>query len=260
MRKMLPILICLLCVGASDALAQTKSSSASNDFKGVVYDREITGDFKWHTNGWSVAVNKARIKTYYKTTFYQLELGEIKHPKEYSQRLESRFLDSSPNSFVYGKQNSLFVLRANKGAKRYFTEKASQKGVAVGMSYAIGAALGILKPYYLELRQFRDNSGKFTLASEKYSEENAVRFLDINQSIYGASSFWQGISELRVVPGIHGKIALHLDWGAFDEYVKAFEVGLMADIFPRKMPLMITQENRPFFINFYLNVQFGKRS
>ncbi len=258
MKKIICLFISCLLI-QHIAFSQSKNSG-STDYKGVVYDSELTGDIKWHTNGWAIGFNKARIRTYYKTTFYNIEFGEVTHPKEYSQRLENRFLNNSPSSFVYGKQNNFFALRAGIGEKRYFTEKAAQRGVAVGMSYVIGGVLGILKPYYLELRQFKDNNGRFDIGSEKYSAANASRFLDIDQTIYGGSSFWTGIGELNVVPGIHGKIALHLDWGAFDEYVKACEVGIMADIFSKKIPIMITTENRPFFINFYLNLQLGKRS
>ena len=70
------------------------------------------------------------------------------------------------------------------------------------------------------------------------------------------------MDELSILPGVHGKIAVHFDWGAFDQYVKAFEAGVMVDVFTKKAPIMIEvgdNQNRAYFINLFLNVQFGKR-
>jgi hypothetical protein len=51
-----------------------------------------------------------------------------------------------------------------------------------------------------------------------------------------------------------------MDWGAFDEMVKALEIGLSVDVFARKAPIFVGDEqNRQVFFNFFLNLQFGKR-
>jgi hypothetical protein len=64
---------------------------------------------------------------------------------------------------------------------------------------------------------------------------------------------------LSILPGIYGRAGVHVDWGAFDEYLKAVEAGIMLDIFPKKVPIMVNEENRPFFLNFYISAQLGKR-
>ena len=50
-----------------------------------------------------------------------------------------------------------------------------------------------------------------------------------------------------------------MDWGAFDEFVKALEIGLMVDVFTKRAPILVSDENRQVFFNFFLNLQFGKR-
>ena len=35
--------------------------------------------------------------------------------------------------------------------------------------------------------------------------------------------------------------------------------GAMLDVFPKNVPLMVSEENTPFFFNFFLNLQLGKR-
>ena len=89
-------------------------------------------------------------------------------------------------------------------------------------------------------------------------------FLDIN-SIYGATGLQRGLNPLSIQPGAHAKIAVHLDWGAYDEFVKSVEAGVALDVFLREMPIMIDSprvpnaENKMLFINLYINLQLGKR-
>lgn len=246
----------------STIAAQTfQSKSFSNS--GILYDKEITADLRLHTNGYAFAINVGKMKTYYLTQYYHFEVGELKHHKEYKQNdLNSNFPGGSARSYIFGKQNNLFVARAGFGQKRYFSEKAKRKGLAIGVTYELGPSIGILKPYLLEINNGIDNPSGSTI-SIQYSEETHTQFLD-RTSIEGASGFLKGWNDLSLVPGGQFKLALHFDWGAFDEIVKAFEAGIMGDIYFKKIPIMVenaaTQtENRPFFINLYLNLQFGKR-
>jgi hypothetical protein len=235
--------------------------------KGIVYDREFTVDLKLHTNGYALGVNIAKLKSYYRTRFINFEIGEIKHPKEFRQSFDFQAQAAKVSrAFVFGKQNNLLVLRGGLGEKRYYSQKARRKGLAIGLSYEGGASLGLLKPYYLELLRPSDPADvqTFSIRSEQYTEENASIFLDISR-IYGSSGFSRGLGEISVLPGLHGKAAVHFDWGAFDEFVKAMEAGIMVDVFFQNVPLMVesplvgNSENRSFFINLYLNLQLGKR-
>ncbi len=231
----------------------------SYESKGIVYDREITFDLQFlQTNGWSLGFNKGKLKTYYLTPYYHFGIGALKHIKEYRQQSfdntgVSSIADSQ--SYVFGKQNSLYVVRAGYGQKRYFSEKAKVRGLAVGVNYELGPTLGLLKPYYLDLK-YDD-----TFRSEKYSEENHDVFLE-RQRIEGSSGMLRGLSEISIRPGIHARSSVHFDWGAYDEFVKAVEAGFMIDVFFSNIDLMVEMEgveNRPFFMNVFLNLQLGKR-
>lgn len=230
---------------------------------GVVYQKEFTMDLRiLQTNGFGIGVNFGKLKTYYKTRYWHIEIGELKNPKEYRQNANSATnFPGSPRSYIFGKQNNFFLLRGGLGMKKYLSEKASNKGVAVGYSYEIGPTIGFLKPYYLELPVQNDQFGGYSTVSEKYSEETADRFLNTNL-ITGSSGIAKGMGELKPVPGIHAQFAFHFDWGAFDEVVKALEAGIILDAFPRKVPILVeleNVENTPIFLNLYVNLQFGKR-
>lgn len=231
------------------------------NWKGVVYKKEWNVDFRLLTNGFAVALNLGELRTYYKTNYYHFEIGWLKDPRERKQSKNSRFtLLNNSSSFIYGKKSSLLTLRAGIGKKIYLSEKARRKGVAVGYSYEFGPSIGLVRPYYLILERM-DEDGRTIESLEKYSEENADLFLN-TKKIIGSGGYFSGFNELSIRPGIQGKAALHLSLGAFDRTVKALELGFMFDIYTKKIPIMIENDvikNRPYFLNLYVSLQFGKR-
>jgi hypothetical protein len=250
----IPLLFSFLLLSSLSVFAQ----STAKPLKGIIYKRETAYNLKVSTNrGLIFGVEKGKLRAYDLTTFYHLSLGEIHHPKEVRQSAppQTRY-----RSFVYGKQNSLFALRAGWGKKKYFSEKAKVKGVAVGMSYSLGPTLGLLKPYYLALTRFNpDNPLNYSIRFEKYSENNADVFLS-NSRILGAAPFTKGLTEIGLLPGANASLAFQLDWGAFDQRVRALQLGVMLDVFPNNTPLLVGERNTPLFFNFFANLQFGKRS
>ncbi|MGB2735027.1 MAG: hypothetical protein WBC35_14220, partial [Saprospiraceae bacterium] len=212
-----------------------------------------------HSSGFNIGYRKGIIKKYYLTTYYHIDFGSLKHPKEYHQSLRTQSIlhnIPSANGFVYGKQNSFYALRGGLGAKRYFSEKAKRKGVAVALSYEAGPALGITKPYYLDIRKY--DGDRYKIEAERYSEETKADFLDLN-SIAGSSSFLKGITHLGIIPGIQGKASLNFSFGEQEQFVKALEAGMLIDVYARKIPIMVETPNTAYFINFYVGVEIGKR-
>ncbi len=257
MQRLLIIIISLLFIGIQ-GFSQT-GFEGEEELKGIVYNKELTFDFRFHTHGFfSLAANKAKIRTYYRTTFYHLEIGTLKHARESKNNdLGISYQGYQSNDYVFGKKNSLWVVRGGYGEKRYFSEKQERKGVAVGISYLGGVTLGLLKPYHLNLR-INDGDNNFTLVRTSYNEEVHDDFLDV-YNILGSSGFRYGWGGIRPIPGVHAKLGVHLDWGAYDEFVKALEFGFMVDGFYKKVPIMISEDNKFLFVNVYLALQFGKR-
>jgi len=236
------------------------------NLKGIVYDFETIWEARIHPQGFALSYRKGRLKSYYKTTYQNFELGYIKHSQERKQtkNLINRTIrggNGLPNSFVYGKSNQFFALRYSRGVKKYLSEKTRRKGVAMGWIYEGGASVGLQKPYQLRvIRTGADVTDQF-IEVIQYNEENEADFLNYD-GIYGGTSFWQGWDSVTPTIGLHGKLGMHWAVGAFDKKVKAAEAGVMVDVYPNKIPLIIERgdiRNSNYFIKLYLSFQFGKR-
>jgi hypothetical protein len=252
-------LIFAIAVLATTQLS-AQSTRLNKDAQNFLYNKEKGLEVRGHTHGWAANFLMGDINSYYKTTYFRFGLGELKSHKEVRKSTDPTNSPSqSFRQYTYGKQNFAYVLRGSYGVKRYYTEKASKNGVALATSYSGGLTTALMLPYYVEVGGPRD--AKTT--SIKYSADTQADFLD-PQKIKGKSSILKGIGETRVIPGIHGQVGVHLDWGAFDEFMRAVEVGVMIDIFPKRLPIMApingVDENRPYFFNLYVSLQLGKRN
>lgn len=266
MRLSFLYIIMIIFGAVFPARSQTVFQPKQSDFelKGFIYNEEVAGDLRIHTNGFTIGFNLGKIKTYYKTTYNHFSIGYINDPREKKQNKNISLPSVVPSSsFIYGKQNNLLILRAGKGVKRYWTDKAKRRGVSIGYHYEAGPALGFLKPYYLNILYIEDGgSPGYRIQEEKYSESNRETFLDDN-AIYGGTGYFKGFNEMKIVPGIQAHAGILISMGAYEEYVRNLQIGVMADVFIKDMPIMIETENissKPYFINLYLNFQFGKRT
>jgi len=112
--------------------------------------------------------------------------------------------------------------------------------------------LGVTKPYYLDLKVLDG------VVSQSYSEENRSCFLN-PACVRGSTGFLSGFGELGIVPGGFAKAGLNFDWGAYNHFVKALEMGVMVDVYTEAAPIMLTEDNKAIFPTLYIALQLGKR-
>jgi hypothetical protein len=235
--------------------------------KGIIYSKEFSGGAYVATNGWGIMMEHGKIKSIKKTRLMYWSFGELRDMRMRKQNADLGFFGSapgneSPKDFFFGRQNNFYALRFGLGQKKVLGDKAEKNGVRVGLTYTAGLALGFLKPYYLNLAYLIDDSDPrfqtYAVFTQKYSERNADKFLDW-YSIAGASGFKYGLKEIEPVPGGFGKIGLNFDWGKIEEMQMALEVGVMADVYYKRVPIMVADNNKPYFLGAYIQFQFGKR-
>lgn len=256
------ILIAFLLIGGVVSGQKTLQPKGQQyEYKGIVYNKERAYNFTIHTNGFRFGMDFGSIQTYYKTRYYHVSIGHLKHRAEERQNknINLRGFGSS-RAFIFGKQNHLYTIRGGVGVKRYLSEKAKRKGIAVGWNYELGPVLGILRPYEIIVSRI-NNSGTPQPVAISY-ESDPETFLEY-YNIYGGNSFFSGWNNLGIRPGLQAKLGAHFSLGAFDKYVRAFEFGFMVDYFFTKVPIIVENEiheNQAMFFNLYVTLQLGSRT
>lgn len=200
------------------------------------------------TNGYGIFYELGKRKSARYTNLYAIELTEIKHRKEEKIGGDQFF----SNSFVFGKENNFYQGKLGFGQQYILGQKGNKNGVAVTVSLVGGLDLGLLKPYYLDVVDSAGNN-----LSIKYEDNNSL-FLD-RGAIYGGSGFTKGWNELKIKPGLFVKSALRFDFGRYNESMQALEIGVSAEGFSQKIPIMINNPSKQIFTQIHVAFVFGGR-
>jgi hypothetical protein len=181
---------------------------------------------------------------------YDLDFVIVKDPKEI--KLTSNFNYYSSRSFVFGKKNSFFELKGTIGKQYEMYRKNDKGGISIRYFYSAGPTLGLLKPIYYDIRYYSSQPPYETSKVEKFNTS-------IHQSnINGRASFFKGFNELSIVPGASVKAGFNFEYGREDAIIRAIEVGLGMDIFPKQIPIMATEHNNFLFFNMSAGYRFGR--
>ena len=244
----------------------------------IIFKREFNMGIKAHTNGFGLSAHFVKIHDIYKKTVYEIGITDIKHPKEFRQQSLFASGRTTARGFVYGKRNNFYTLNASVGKIRIIADKGRKSGVQVSYYYGGGASLGIVKPYILQLIYGISEAGEYLYEPVRYTEENANFFL--NQAlIYGAAGPTYGWAFVKPAPGIQAKVSVMFDWANYNEFVKAIEIGAMANAYAflekrykavdgqivedglklGRIPILVGDNNSFVFANFYVRMLFGKR-
>jgi hypothetical protein len=178
-----------------------------------------------------------------------LEVVEVKHPKEY------RLYSYTGDSFIRGKQNSLFVIRPHYGRELTLFRKAAESGVQVNAVGAIGPSLGLLAPYYIRYEHNTVNGGIPQVRTEQYDPVLHPE----EKYIEGSAGVLTGIGESKLNLGIHTKAGLSFEYGRYNESITGVEVGFMLEAYPKKIIIIPEANNRQIFTSVYLNIYYGRR-
>jgi hypothetical protein len=267
LRPLTFLTFCLFC--SSVLIAQQRLPGYSNIYgatgKGLVYDNEMTFNISLASpRNFLIGMRSGKLVSFDEMRYWSLSFGDLRHPRERRENPDriNLLTNRVSRAYVFGRQNQLYALRLGFGKRKYFSEKARQRGVAVGYSYEFGPTLGILKPYYLEVDAGEPNSNR--IIDIRHTGINTAEFLNQDR-IFGASAWTQGIDELSIRPGIHAKAAAHFAFGAYDEMAKSLEAGISADFLLGETDIMIESDltpgvtNNPLHISLFINVQLGKR-
>ncbi|RAJ83351.1 hypothetical protein CLV59_103318 [Chitinophaga dinghuensis] len=221
-----------------------------------VFQRDFSLGGRLNTDGWSGFFELGYRKSRKVVNYFQFEFSEKKSLKEYKQQgYAPTDMGIASRPYVYGKQNNFYPVKLGIGQRYLIGGKANKNGVEVSAIYYGGISIGLLKPYYLSV-----NVGNDQIKEIKYDPNGPYKdaFLD-QYAVTGGGGFGKGWSEVSVVPGLHAKLGMRFDWAHFNEVVSALECGVNAEMYTKKIPIMINEGNKQFIFNAYVGLQFGKR-
>lgn len=204
-----------------------------------------------HTNGFMGTFRYGKFLTGFSKRIYEIEIGNIKHPKEIKS---INPFESDVRGYVFGKLNYFYFVRPSIGYHKVFIPKQSIRGVSVTYVVHGGLSLGFAKPVYLNIQEDELGTNNKIIVRRRYDPDKHDQ-----GDIYGRASLLNGIDEMKLYPGLFGKFGLHFDYAQKRESLRSVEVGIKTDVYMQDIPLMAFTDNRPYFLNLYLEILFGQR-
>ncbi|MFI5133764.1 MAG: hypothetical protein ACHQEB_05480 [Chitinophagales bacterium] len=216
----------------------------------MVFSKQSILGIQFRTNGYGGFYEFGKMKTTRKTMIFRLDINETKSQKE--QKLENGGVFFA-NSFVYGKVNHFYPTTLGVGQQYILGQKGNKNGVAVSAVYNAGLALGLLRPYYIDVKDPLTGN----TVTIKFTSQDSALFL--GPTIIGSGGFGKGWSEIKVRPGAYAKAALRFDYGRFNEVVSGIEAGISVEAYADKIPIMLYQKDKRIFFQGYISLLFGHR-
>jgi hypothetical protein len=243
MKKLLIIAVASL-FGAISVSAQ----GDLNDQQKVFFRNERSFAFLLNSDGLGLSFREAKRIDFLNKRLFEIDAGTMKHPKEYKT---SNPYTTGTGSFVFGKLNSAFFLRAGIGHQHEIFKKADLGGIAIRYFYSAGPVIGIYKPIYYKVL-YPISLTEFEIREEKFTSSIAVP-----ADIYSRAPFTKGLNETKALPGLYGKFGFNFEYSKEDKVIHAIEVGTQINAFPKKIPIMASNDNKAIFFSFFVSYRFG---
>lgn len=245
----LKILAILLIGFAADFFAQSSQEAIANgDDPNVLYRHEATFKIFAHSRGLGVGYRRGKHISAKTKSLLEFEGLTMKHPKE----VKVKGNEENARRFVYGKLNSVAIARIGTGFQNVIFKRADRKSVEIRTSYIIGASLAFAKPYYVLV--YRGSGTRRDMVSVKYDSDRLTQ-----DSVVGHGPFIDGLDQLQIYPGVHGKFNLSFEYAPYSYWVRAIETGVAADYFPKALPIMAKNPAENLIVTLYVGFVFGKK-
>jgi hypothetical protein len=218
----------------------------------VLYRNDMSGKLFATTRGFGLAFRRGKHITSKTRSFYDIEIQNLKHPKE----IKSSGDADNRRRFVYGKINSVILLRGAVGLQNVIFHKGDHKAVEVRYSYSIGPVLAFAKPYYVQIYQNTFAFGPSSPATVKFDSEN---FSQDSGQVVGRGEFTRGLAETKIYPGLNAKFNISFEYAPYTNLIRALETGISLDYFPKALPIMARNPAENFVLTFHLGFVFGRK-
>ncbi len=224
------------------------SQGELNEQQKVFFRNEMSFAVLLNSNGIGISYREAKRIDFLNKKFLEFEAGSLKNSKEY--KVTNPYTQTG--SFVFGKLNSTFYLRGGMGRQHEIFKKADLGGVAIRYFYVIGPVISLYKPIYYKVLYPTSNINEYVIKEEKFEAS-----FSLPQEIYSKASFFKGLNETKVLPGLFAKGGFNFEYSKEDKLIHAIELGAQINAFPKKIPIMAGTENRSIFFSLFVSYRFG---
>lgn len=232
-------IISLLCICLPHAQAQDETEYSEEYTYGLNFNTMagmIGGfDFKY--------AKKINAKSYRR---FSLQIVNVKPVKE----LKVNSILTSQTFNLY-KTNYLFAIRPAYGYERQLFKKSSEDGVHINLVGSIGPSFGVTKPYYV---MYAENLNDPTTATSVPYKEG----LD-EQRIQDNGPFQDGFDQLKMTPGMHGKLGFSFEIGQAKSNVFGLELGTLFEYYFKPIEILAKAPRYQFLPTGYLTIYYGRK-
>lgn len=218
-----------------------------NEEQKVFFRNEKSFAILLNTDGIGVSYRGAKRIDFRNKHLLEIDAGTLKDSKEYKQPSPWQ----NGGSFIFGKLNSTFYIRAGMGHQHEIYKKADLGGIAIRYFYSAGPVLAIYKPIYYRVVYI------LSPTEAEVREEKFDASIAIPQDIYGKASFTKGLDETKVMPGLYAKAGFNFEYSKEDKIIHAVELGGQLNAFPVKIPIMARPDNKALFFSLFVSYRFG---
>ena len=251
-RKYVLSIICLYLlstslVGQNNGLSDGYENGTTLN---VLYRRDMSGKLYANTRGYGVLFRQGKHITAKTRSFYEIDLQSLKYPKEVKSQGEA----PDRRRYVYGKLNTVFLLRGGIGLQNVLFEKADNKAVEVRYSYSLGPVFAFAKPYYYQIYK-GVNGQKIDYIKFNSNDVSA----DSSGRIIGRGGYTKGLNEMKIYPGISGKFNLSFEYAPYTNLIRAIETGVSVEYYPKALPLMALNPAENILVTLHVGFVFGRK-
>lgn len=243
MKKLLTIFIFIAAVSFS-----LSAQGEIDEQNKVFYRNERTLGLNLNTNGLGISYREGKRLDFLNKRIIDIDINIIKHPKEV--KLSNPWVQAG-GSFVFGKMNNLFSIRGSIGHQHEMFRKMDLGGVAIRYFYSGGPSLALAKPIYYNVLYYSPDYS-YEIKKEKFSND-----IHSVTDIYNKASFFKGVSETKVYPGLFIKGGFNFEYSQDDKLVHAIELGSSLEAYTNKLPIMATDDNRAVFLTLFVSYRIG---
>lgn len=236
MKKFLLIIIILSSI---KIFSQNDSLSIQRN---LLKQDEKSVSLKISNNGWGMDYRRAYIVNMHRKNLYEIQFNTIKHPKEEKTSSYVYLF----KSFVYGKKNDCFDFRFGLGKQVLLFDKKTPGTVAIRLFGFVGGDVAMLKPIYYVVQ-----TGLYDTSIVKYNQGQQTQF------ILKKASFWTGINELKINPGIYMKLGTSFEYSKTTTFLNSLEFGIESYLFLKKLDIMAEINNPRFIVSLYVSYRLG---